>query len=350
MKLNDRQFDSFLKSPDPAIKAILLFGPDTGKVKDFAERLGRTVLSDLSDPFRLADLTGAQLRDDGALLSDEAAALSMTGGRRLIRVRDAGDGNVEAFSGLLADSKGDSLVVAEAGNLPAGSKLRKLFEAAKNAAIVACYADDERDLKNFIRQTFQQANIRCAEEALNFLADHLGADRMLTRMELEKLVLYAGPGGALGLEDVRAAIGDSAALRLDDVVFAMAEGDPEGLDGALARARAEGMNFQPLLRAAQQHLRVLQVAAELVAGGQSLDAAFKAAGFRGLLWKVSDRLSRQLRNWPEKRLAEAMDRLMDAEMLCKTSGMPADVIAGQAIMGLAISARARTRQAPSVYG
>ncbi|MBU0725690.1 MAG: DNA polymerase III subunit delta [Alphaproteobacteria bacterium] len=350
MKLNDRQLEALFKAPDPAIRAILLFGPDIGKVKDFAEKLGKSILPDLNDPFRLADLTGAQLREDPALLSDEAAALSMTGGRRLIRVRDAADGNAEVFAAFLADAKGDSLVVAEAGNLTPASKLRKLFESARNAGLVACYADDERDLKAFIRTTFQQAGIRCNEDALSFLGAHLGADRMQTRMELEKLVLYAGPGGTLTLEDARAGIGDSAALRLDDIIFAMAEGDTEGADSALARARSEGMSFQPILRAAQQHLRVLQVAGELVAAGQSIDAAFKAAGFRGLLWKVSDRLSRQLRNWPSRRLGEAMERLMEAEMLCKTTGMPADTVTSQTILALALSARARARNAPGAYG
>ena len=343
MKISDRQIEGFLRAPDPAIRAVLLFGPDIGKIKEFADRLGHTVLPSLDDPFRLADLTGAQLRDDPARLADEAAALSLTGGRRLIRVRDVSDGNTEIFQNMLETVQGDCLVVAEAGALAAGSKLRKLFEGARNAAVIACYADEERDLRGLVRSHLQQANIRCGDDVVAFLADHLGADRMLTRMELDKLILYVGDGGTVSLEEARQAIGDNAALRLDDIVFTMAEGDPESLDRALIRARAEGMSFQPVLRAAQQHLRVLHLAGNLVAGGQSIDAAFKAAGFRGALWKVSDRLGRQLRTWPTNRLSEAMSRLVEAEMLCKTTGLPADAITGQTLLGIALSARNRSR-------
>lgn len=343
MKISDRQIDAFLRTPDPAIRAVLLFGPDTGKIKEFADGLGHTVLPSFDDPFRLADLTGAQLRDDPARLADEAAALSLTGGRRLIRVRDAGDGNTDIFENMLQHVQGDFLVVAEAGTLAAGSKLRKLFEGAKNAAAIACYADEERDLRSLVRGHLQQAKIRCGDDVIAFLADHLGADRLLTRMELDKLILYVGENGTVSLEEARQAIGDNAALRLDDIVFAMAEGEPESLDRALTRARAEGMNFQPVLRAAQQHLRVLHLAGNLVAGGQSIDAAFKAAGFRGALWKVSDRLARQLRGWPANRLTEAMNRLVEAEMQCKTTGLPADAITGQTLLGIALSARNRSR-------
>jgi DNA polymerase III subunit delta len=112
MKISDRQIEGFLRAPDPAIRAVLLFGPDIGKIKEFADRLGHTVLPSLDDPFRLADLTGAQLRDDPARLADEAAALSLTGGRRLIRVRDTGDGNAEIFQNMLETIQGDFLVVA----------------------------------------------------------------------------------------------------------------------------------------------------------------------------------------------------------------------------------------------
>ena len=338
MKISDRQIDAFLRAPDPAIRAVLLFGPDTGKIKEFSDRLGHTVLPSFDDPFRLADLTGAQLRDDPARLADEAAALSLTGGRRLIRVRDAGDGNAEIFQNMLETVQGDCLVLAEAGTLAAGSKLRKLFEGDRNAAAIACYADEERDLRSLVRTHLQQAKIRCGDDVIAFLAD-----RLLTRMELDKLILYIGEGGTASLEEARQAIGDNAALRLDDIVFAMAEGDPEALDRALVRARAEGMNFQPVLRAAQQHLRVLHLASNLVAGGQSIDAAFKAAGFRGALWKVSDRLARQLRGWPANRLSEAMNRLVEAEMQCKTTGLPADAITGQTLLGIALSARNRSR-------
>ena len=117
MKIDTRAIAGFLKRPDPAARAVLLFGPDAGLVKERAEGLARTVLEDLSDPFRVADLTGDLLASDPARLADEAAAMAMTGGRRVVRVRDAGNEAVEAFTNFFERPVGDALIVVEGGEL-----------------------------------------------------------------------------------------------------------------------------------------------------------------------------------------------------------------------------------------
>ena len=89
MKLAPARVAAFLRRPDPAIRAILLYGPDAGLVRERADVLARSVCADLADPFRIADLNGAVLAADPARLADEAAQLSLIGGRRVVRVRAA---------------------------------------------------------------------------------------------------------------------------------------------------------------------------------------------------------------------------------------------------------------------
>ena len=62
-----------------------------------------TVCPDLQDPFRVADLSAATLAADPARLADEAAQISLMGGRRVVRVRDAGDALAPLFGRFLAD-------------------------------------------------------------------------------------------------------------------------------------------------------------------------------------------------------------------------------------------------------
>src|SRR5262245_64516462 len=87
MKIDARSLARFIKQPDPACQAVLVFGEDSGLVRERAEAIARTVVEDLADPFRVADLTGDTIADDPARLADEAAAMAMTGGRRVVRVR-----------------------------------------------------------------------------------------------------------------------------------------------------------------------------------------------------------------------------------------------------------------------
>src|SRR5947209_11687995 len=98
MRLAPARIAAFLQRPDPEIRAVLLYGPDEGLVRERAEAVARSVCSDLKDPFRVADLTGAGLAADPARLADEAAQLSLIGGRRIVRVRGAGDALAKLFS------------------------------------------------------------------------------------------------------------------------------------------------------------------------------------------------------------------------------------------------------------
>jgi len=77
VKLKPREIDAFIRKPDPAVQAILVFGPDQGLVQERCRHLAKTVLEDLTDPFRLTDMSDADLRQDPARLADEAAAISM---------------------------------------------------------------------------------------------------------------------------------------------------------------------------------------------------------------------------------------------------------------------------------
>jgi DNA polymerase-3 subunit delta len=98
------EIEAFLRKPDPAVQLVLLHGPDAGLVRERADRLAGTVVPDLHDPFRVARVSGAQLLEDPARLADEAAAIAMGGGRRVVRVVDAGNRNAELIEGFLRSS------------------------------------------------------------------------------------------------------------------------------------------------------------------------------------------------------------------------------------------------------
>ncbi len=97
-----------------------------------AEVLAKTVVPDLADAFRVSELDDAALAADPARLADEAAAISMLGGRRVVRVRGAGNGLAALFESFLGDPKGDALIVVEAGDL---AKRRPCAKRSKRPAM-----------------------------------------------------------------------------------------------------------------------------------------------------------------------------------------------------------------------
>ncbi|HXC30014.1 MAG TPA: DNA polymerase III subunit delta [Stellaceae bacterium] len=338
MKLAAGRVDNFLRRPDPGIRAVLLYGPDAGLVRERADALGRTISPDLRDPFRVADLNGAALSADPARLFDEAAQISLMGGQRLVRVRDVGDAQSAVFSRFLGDPPGDGLVVVEAGDLPARGALRRLFDDAPCGVAIGCYPDGARDLAEIIRDTLGAHQIAASRDALEFLGAHLGGDRLLTRAELDKLTLYAGDGGRIELEDAKLSIANSAALSLDDAVLAAAEGDGPGLDRALARVFQEEESPVSVIRAALRHMQRLHALSARTAAGESIDNVLRGAR-PPIFFKQQDSFRRQLAQWREPLLRRQLDALAEAEVQLKTTGIPAETACRAALLAMAQQAR-----------
>ncbi|HUZ75893.1 MAG TPA: DNA polymerase III subunit delta [Stellaceae bacterium] len=341
MKLPPARVERFLDAPEPGMRAVLLFGPDAGLVRERADRLAAAIVPDRHDPFRVAELAAEALAADPARLNDEAQALSLVPGRRVVRVREAGDAVGALFDRFFAKlPPGDSLIVVEAGDLPARSSLRRAFEGARAAACIGCYADGRTELGALVRSVMGARRIAVTAEAMEYLVDHLGGDRLLSRQELDKLALYAGDGGRLDYDAASAIVGDSATITVEDAVFAAAEGDLAALERALGRAFDEGEAPVGVLRAGLRHFQRLHLAATRVAAGARPEEAIERLR-PPVFFKLRERFLGQLRRWPAGRAAAALVTLTEAERNAKRAGLPPEAICRDALLRLARGAGGR---------
>ena len=346
MKLGGAQVERFLRQPDPARPVVLVYGPDEGLVRERVERLIRAVLEDPKDPFRTSELGVDQVRGDPARLADEARSLCLLGGRRVVRLRQASDQASAACRALLALPEIDALVVIDAGELPAGSSLRRLIEGASNAVAIACYRDEGQDLAVFVDGELARRGLSLDPDARAHVLDHVGADRGVTRSELDKLALYLGDGvaGAPGprratVEDVAAVLGDSAALGLDDLVHAAALGHTAALERCLERLLGEGEHPVRLVRSLANHFARLHRLAALLERGEPLEGVIERAR-PPIHFRRKSSVRSELRLWSAARAARALARLLEAEIACKTTGWPARVICQEALFAVCAEAAA----------
>ena len=337
MKLEPRRVEAFLDNPD-ACRAVLLFGDDVGMIRERANRLVRAVAGALDDPFRVAELE----RDGLPRLAEELTSRALTGGRRVVRLRDVTDAATTAVTAAL-ERGGEALLVVEAPGLASRSKLRTALERAPDAVAIQCYPLDGGSLEQAIVATLAGLDVTVTPEARTWLAGQLGADQAVTRAELEKLALYVGKGGQVDLAAAEQCVGDLAGLSLEDALYAATAGEVAETDRALELAMAEGTAAVALLRGTLMHLQKLQRARAAMAAGASAGEAAK--GVRPpVFFKREPAFVQALRLWPEPALEAAATRVWEAERACKRTGTPAETLCRSVLLGLAQRAAQQRRR------
>lgn len=337
MKIQPSQVQAFLRDPGKA-RVILLHGEDHGMIRERAEALVRLIAGSLDDPFRVTELPREEIRR----LPDEAAGLSLMGGRRVVRVREATDAAADPVAQTLKGA-GTALVVLEGASLAGRSKLRTLLDAAQEGATIGCYPEEGRALEETIRAGLKAVGVGVQSDALTWLAQHLGADRAATRAEIEKLALYVGPGRQVDIDAAMACVGDLAGLSLDDALFAATAGDVATADRALELAMAEGAGAVAVLRAAMGHLQRLH-RARLAMEERRLSPAEAVKTVRPpVFYQKVGLFTRALALWPAPVLAAALAALAEAERACKRTGAPDAVLTRTAVLNLARRAHGMSR-------
>jgi DNA polymerase-3 subunit delta len=338
MKLQGAAIERFLAKPDPAVRAVVVYGGDEGLVRERAARLGKTVVPDLNDPFQVTVLATDAVAADPATLSDEASAMSLMGGRRLIRIRDGSDKVTRALTALLEAPTGDSLTVIEAGDLTSRSSLRKLAEGNAAAAALPCYVEGEADLGRTLAARITEAGKTIDPDALRLLAQSLVGDHMLARGEVDKLLLYMGDRRTIEAADVEAAIVDTATLDMDDALRAAMDGNFARLDRCLDRLAGEGVGGIAILRVTQLYFRRLHITRARMDAGASTDRAIQQLQ-PPVFYKARDAFAGDAQRWPLARIQAALDRLVDAEAQSKRTGANDALLAADALLAIARAAR-----------
>ncbi len=339
------EIDRFLARPDPGIRAVVIHGKNRSGVSERAVVLCKAITPDLNDPFNVSSLTDSDIDGDEARLEEALTALSMIGGRRLVRVR-LGSEKVSIDKMLAAALKvhadggynPDAMLVIEAGALGRDSALRKAAEAGKGSAAIVCYEDETGDVARMTREALAADKVGLTSDALDRFVSRLPRERGLMRQEIERLALYIGPGSgrSIDVDELEKHLGVEPDASLQDAALQAFSGRAAPAQSGLRRAFAEGESSVMAVRQASIHLGKLRRINVLQASGAGAKEAAKAAG---VFWKLEAEMLRQARAWRLEDLDMVLDSINAADVATKTTGMPDQLIAERLI--LEISSRAR---------
>lgn len=341
MKAKAEEVRRLLDRWNPDLRLVLLFGADESASREMAQQLAAR-LSDPSDPMSVTGFTPQALAEDPARLADEAAAVSMFGGARVIRLDGANDQCLEAVELLLSAPAAGNPVIATAGSLRKDNKLRALAEGAPQALAVESFAPTERDAGSTAGSRARDLGLKPTPRALKLLLAATNSDRALLARELEKFALWldADPANPKTLDvDHLAALGaDNGESEVNAFVSALLSGDRAGVDRQLALLQHEGISAIPVLRALGRKLMQLIELAAMVEAGVSPTDAVKGAR-PPIFWKEQDAVIAQLQRWRSADLAAALDRCLALERVIKMPNSPGDIAAWQGMLEVGQRAR-----------
>ena len=324
--------------PDPKVRFYLFHGGDESQSAALGDRLvsARKAAKHAVAP--------GSLRSDPALLTDEAGAIDMFGGSKVIWIQPAGEEVLPAVEALLDAPANESPVVAIAGRLTKTSKLLKLADDHPLALSHVSYELDARDAERLVMDLARAEGLRPQQGIASRIAESCANDRRMIVQELAKLALYldASPNAPKDLDrQALDAIGADMGgdfLALADLALA---GDSRSLGAELAHLDSGGRDAIPVIRSLQRRLQMLVPIRARVDAGEHPQAVMTSLG-KSLFWKDKPLVEKLISAWDSAGLARVAERTgaLERQLMRGDSPPPAEAL-GEELIAIARQARRR---------
>lgn len=335
---------AFLSAPPKGMTAALFFGTDPGLVAERAATLAKTLAAREDPPGEIVRLDDESLAEDEGRIAIELQTRPMFASRRIIRAIAGRRINAALLKPVLSGGPLEGLLIVEAGNLKPDDALRQLFEKQPAAAAVACYPDSAADIDGLITEVLDGFGLKIDRDARLMLMSRLGADRSLSRAEIDKLALYGLGRSTITVDDVDAIVGDAAELAVERIVDAAARGEQAAAMSDYGRALAAGENAQAMIAVMQRHFLKLHKARGDIDNGSSQDDVLRAIR-PPLHFKQRDNFAASLRIWTRPALDQALKRIAETAEAARLSSRLADTYGERLILALSAMAQAAMRGA-----
>ena len=338
MKSVRGSIDRSVDQPDPQVRFYLFHGPDEAQSSALGDRLVTALKA------AKHNVASGSLRSDPALLADEAGAIDMFGGARVIWIQPAGEEILPAVEALLVAPAAESPTVAIAGRLGKTSGLLKLAEGHGLALAHVSYELDARDAERLVAELARAEGLRTQSGVAARIAESCANDRRMIVQELTKLALYLDASldapkdlGPDALDAVGADMGGDF-LGIADLALA---GDVRSLGDALSRMDSSGKEAIPIIRSLQRRLLMLVPIRSRIDTGERLQTVMTSMG-KSLFWKDKPVVEKMLGLWDSAGLARVSERAGTLERrLMRGDSPPAAEALGEELLAIARQARRR---------
>jgi DNA polymerase-3 subunit delta len=284
-----------------------------------AEREGGTAALEVFEPGE-----GRGMPDHEALLA-AIPAMSLMDSRRYLLADGVDrwrDKQLEAVAAAIAELP-PNLTVVLIARAKAPAKLTRAVKAAKGE-IHEFEAPKARELPRLLVADAQRLGFRLEPAAARVLVDRMGASPVRLQNELERLALWAGQGGQVGVADLEAMIADTSEAAVWSLSDALLEQDAAAALRIGERLIDQGENVTGLIYGLASRLRGACTAAGQLQEGvppSQVESSLKMHPY------AAKQLVARLRNADLADLRMATVALADLELWCRGGADYGDALA-----------------------
>ncbi|HVI05350.1 MAG TPA: DNA polymerase III subunit delta [Sphingomicrobium sp.] len=336
MKATRTSIGRAVDQPVPSVRFYLFYGQDEAQSRDLARRL----LEALGATKYV--LAPSALKSDPAMLVDEAGAMSLFGGKRLIWIEPATRDIEDGVAAFLSMPAVESPVVAIGGMLPRSSALIKIAESSQQALAFQTWLPDSAEAARIVSDLGRRFGLRISPSVAQRIADSSANDQAIAAQELQKFALYLGASPEApkeldygAVDEVGAGFGEGDFLRLADLALV---GEIGELAEELAQLPAGGSEAIPVIRSLQRRILMLAPARARIERGERLGAVMTSFG-KVLFSKEKSKVERMLAKWTAADLATVGERAGRLERSLMFTKVPDQEALGEELLAIARKAR-----------
>lgn len=312
---------------------ILIYGPNEGLVRDNFLKLKEIFNQNNAEEI---SFTGKLINDQPEALIDEIQTVSMFNDQKIIIIEQPIDKNIELFEEAFTALPDHTLIIILASNLTKTSKIRKFFENSEQYFSCANYEDDFRSNSQQIQNLEKSINKTLNRDIKNYLNQNLSSDRMISKNEIEKIILlYTENDQIPELENIKLIFNDNPDLGLNKISQLAFSGQPKKVSINLNKIFAEGVSPVAIIRVMLNYVLRIQTTQIALKKTNDFDSAIKSLK-PPVFWKDKDNFKLHCKKWPINQTILNFNLLVDTELNCKSDYNLTNILCERALINIAV--------------
>jgi len=285
MLIKDWEYDAFLKSVSN-YAAIIIHGPDRGKVTEKVSEIIKTIKSSISGPVDIKDISSDDILQSKSYLYEVAYQKSLLSELVIIKINMDLIKIDKDFLNFLEqlDPKKSNFIIIESNHIKNNQNILNIFKNKKY-------------------------NLQLDGNSITYLSNRLGNDTMITKNEIKKLSTYAN-GSKVTFEEILNSIGDNSSITLFNLADSLGIKNKDEINYLYERSLQSGTNSVIILKTIYKHISML--------------LSTKSAGITDIKlvkpyihFSRHQLVSEQLKMFTIKKLRAYIQKLYKVEITCK---------------------------------